>query len=113
MGIRSASCKPVLEQKIREGAHGMKQEEMIHVITWALCLCDENNGLPTFYYNQSEEIFQRNFSNQCAFLDEKTCLEKQSALNLEGVQVVKGRMDYPKELLMSSIVEVFAENGLL
>lgn len=113
MGIGGTGCKSILEQKSREREHSMKQQEMIQVTTWVLCLCDESTDLPTFYYNQLEDIFQRNFSNQCAFVNEKTCLEKQNALNLEGVQVVKGSIDYPKELLMNIIVETFAENGWL
>lgn len=90
----------------------MKPEEMVQISTWVLCLCDENTNSPMFYYNQEEDIFQRNFTIWCAFLDEKTCVEKQSTLNIEGVQVVTGTMDYPKELLTNIIVETFTENGL-
>ena len=91
----------------------MSQQEMVKISTWVLCLCDENTDMPTFYYNHEEDVFQRGFTNKCAFLDEKTCLEKQSVMNLEGVQVVKGTTDYPKEQLKKIIGDFFAEEGLL
>lgn len=91
----------------------MSEQEIVKVSTWILCLCDENTDLPTFYYNNKNDAFQRNFNTDCAFLEEKMCLEKQNALNVDGVQMVKGTMDYPKELLVDIITEVFSETGLI
>lgn len=34
-------------------------------------------------------------------------------LNIEGLEVVKGTMDVPKELLINSIMETFVEHGLV
>lgn len=86
---------------------------MVAVSTWVLCLCDENTELPSYYYNPNTDAFQRNFNTECAFLEEKMCLEKQKELNVEGLQMVKGSMDYPKELLIEIIMESFEESGLI
>lgn len=91
----------------------MSKQEMVAVSTWALCLCDENTELPTYYYNPNTDSFQRNFNTECAFLEEKMCLEKQGELNVEGVRTIKGTMDYPKNLLVGIIIEAFEESGLI
>lgn len=87
--------------------------EMIKVTTWALYLGNEDTGMPVFYYNHEKDCFNRKFSSHCAFLDEKSCIEKQSELKIEGLRWAKGAMDYPKDLMVEIVTDVFTENGLV
>ncbi|BAQ11465.1 hypothetical protein OXB_2995 [Bacillus sp. OxB-1] len=91
----------------------VEQIEMAKVETWVLCLGGWESNEPIFYYNPEEDKFQRQFSGKCAYWSEKHCLEKEKELSLDGLQVVKGTMDIPKEDLINSIMEAFVETGLI
>lgn len=90
-----------------------KQTEMVKVTTWVLCLVDWDSNNPVFYYNPREGVFQRQFNSQCAYWSEEPCLEIEKELNLEGVQVLKGTMDVPRDHLIDSIMEAFVGVGLV
>ena len=53
------------------------------------------------------------FSNQCAYWSREQCEAKESELNIVGLEIVKGTMDVPRDLLIDSIIETFDELGLI
>lgn len=89
------------------------QKESVKVVAWILGLVNWESSEPVFYYNTVEDKFERQFSNQCAYLSEKDCEKKEKELNIDGLQVIKGTMDYPKEVLIDSIMSTFVEAGLI
>lgn len=89
------------------------QNEMVKVETWVLGLVNWESSEPVFYYNTVEDKFERKFNNQCAYLSEKDCEKKEKELNIDGLQVIKGTMDFPKDVLINSIMDTFVEAGLI
>lgn len=88
-------------------------DEIVKVESWVLCLIDFESEEPTFYYNQINDSFERKFSNQCAYWSKDQCEVKENELNIVGLEIVKGTMDVPKDLLIDSIIETFEELGLI
>ncbi|MFY0742136.1 hypothetical protein AB1K09_06340 [Solibacillus silvestris] len=88
-------------------------EAIVKVESWVLCLIDFESKEPSFYYNPINESFERKFSNQCAYLSREQCEVKESELNIVGLEIVKGTMDVPRDLLIESIIETFDELGLI
>lgn len=83
---------------------------MVNVMCWVLYLTNFETEKIEFYYNRVEDKFVRQFNSQCAFLDEKSCLEKEE-LNIVGLESASGTMDYPRKLLINIITDVFTESG--
>lgn len=92
-----------------------KLNEMVKVETWTLTLtkCESGQLTPIFYYNHVDDIFEREFSMNCAYWVEKECVKKEKELKIYGLEMVKGTMDVPKEHLIDSIMETFVELGLV
>lgn len=86
--------------------------EMVQVNTWVLHLPDLHTDEPVFYYNPRTDSFQREFSNQCAFLIEEECKRKEKELNLDGVSIAKGITEVPKQALVDTFVETIYETDL-
>lgn len=91
------------------------KNEMVKVETWTLVLLEAKSGptTPVFYYNPVDDVFERKFNSNCGYWSEKPALDMEKKLNIEGLEVVKGTMDVPKELLINSIMETFVEHGLV
>lgn len=90
-----------------------ERNEIVKMETWVLCLCDFDKEDPVYYYNHVEDVFERKFNNRCAYWDEKSCVEKRDQLNLDGLQMFNGLMDFPRNILIDCITEVFEEVGLI
>lgn len=86
---------------------------MVKVKCWVLYLISFETDKIEFYYNHVEDKFDRQFNIQCAFLDEKSCLEKGESLSIVGLESGTGTMDYPRELLVEIITDAFYGNGII
>ena len=88
-------------------------DAIVKVESWVLCLIDFESEEPSFYYNPFNDNFERKFSNQCAYWSREECIVKESELNIVGLEMVKGTMDVPRDILIDSIIETFDELGLI
>lgn len=91
----------------------MAAEAIVKVESWVLCLIDFEREEPSFYYNPINKSFEREFSNQCAYWSREQCEVIESELNIVGLEIVKGTMDVPRDVLIDSIIETFDELGLI
>lgn len=87
--------------------------DTLKVEGWVLCLIDSNSGEPKFYYNPKKDIFERKFNKKYVFWSKEDCVAKVKILNVEGLEMLKGTMDVPKDTLIDAIMEIFVEKGLV